>query len=42
MRTINQKPQDICHREKPAERVFFTQASILSEINDSEESRLSK
>ena len=42
VRTINQEPQDICHREKPAERVFFTQASILSEINDSEESRLSK
>lgn len=42
VRTINQKPQDICHREKPSERVFFTQASIPSEINDSEESRLSK
>lgn len=22
VRTINQKPQDICHREKPSERVF--------------------
>ncbi|CBW21559.1 hypothetical protein BF638R_0993 [Bacteroides fragilis 638R] len=42
MRTINQEPQDICYREKPAECVFSTQASILSEINDSEESRLSK